>query len=281
MKIVKKIKDLRSHISGMEGNTGFVPTMGYLHDGHSDLIRTSIRDNDNTIVSIFVNPEQFCEGEDLDRYPMDMERDIDILNTLGVNVLFLPDKMEIYPSGYKTFVTVREMDEVLCGRSRPGHFTGVATIVLKLINIIEPHYVYFGKKDAQQLIILKQMISDLNISSEVKSVDIRRDLDGLALSSRNSYLSEKGRKSALVISESLKYAEYLINEKRITDAGIIKKNIADLILKIGDVEIDYIEIVSLRNLEDLDKINLNSTLIAIAAYIEGVRLIDNIIFGEI
>ncbi len=265
----------------MEGKTGFVPTMGYLHEGHSELIRNCIRDNDNTVVSIYINPEQFGEGEDLDKYPRNIERDIDILCSLGVNILFIPDNNEIYPSEYKTFVNVRELDEVLCGKSRPGHFTGVATIVLKLLNIIGPQSVYFGKKDAQQLVILKKMITDLNIKTEVKSVDIKRDQDGLALSSRNSYLSETGRNNALILSRSLNHAEFLINEKKVTDVELIKKEMFEMISEIGEVKTDYIEIVSLNNLNSIDKIDPGSTLIAIAAYVEGVRLIDNLILGEI
>lgn len=281
MKIVRKIKELRSLISGFEGNTGFIPTMGYLHEGHSELIRTSIRENDNTIVSIYVNPVQFGEGEDLDKYPRDTERDIDILNSLGVNILFIPDNEEIYPYGYKTFVNVREMDEELCGQSRPGHFTGVATIVLKLLNIIDPECIYLGKKDAQQLIILKKMISDLNLNINVRGIDIRRDNEGLALSSRNSYLSDKGRKSALALSESLKYAGYLINENSVTDVELIKKKMAEILLKNKNIAIDYIEIVSLNDLKKIKKIDLKNSLIAVAGYVEGVRLIDNLIFGEI
>ena len=153
MKIVNKIIDLKKVISEKKGNRGFVPTMGYLHEGHSELIRKSISENDITIVSIYVNPVQFGEGEDLEKYPRDIESDIDILRSLGVNILFLPDNEEIYPKGYKTFISVNEMDKVLCGSSRPGHFTGVTTIVLKLINIVGPDCIYFGKKDAQQLII--------------------------------------------------------------------------------------------------------------------------------
>jgi len=153
MKIVNKIIDLKKVISEKKGNRGFVPTMGYLHEGHSELIRKSISENDITIVSIYVNPVQFGEGEDLEKYPSDIESDIAILRSLGVNILFLPDNEEIYPKGYKTFISVNEMDKVLCGSSRPGHFTGVTTIVLKLINIVGPDCIYFGKKDAQQLII--------------------------------------------------------------------------------------------------------------------------------
>ncbi len=281
MRILNKIKDLKRVLSTGTGNIGFVPTMGYLHEGHSELIRKSISENDITIVSIYVNPVQFGEGEDLEKYPRDIERDIDILRSLGVNVLFLPDNKEIYPKGYKTFVSVNEMDKVLCGSSRPGHFTGVATIVLKLINIVDPDCIYFGKKDAQQLIILKRMVKDLNLDVNIKSVDTKRERDGLALSSRNSYLSDEGRKSALAISGALRYARSLILDNKVTDAELIKKEIRSMILKDKKIEIDYVDILSLNELKKTDKIDLKNSLIALAVYVEGVRLIDNLIFGEL
>lgn len=282
MKIIKKISDLRKEISGFNiGETGFIPTMGYLHEGHEELIKKSINENQITIVSIFVNPVQFGEGEDFKKYPRDQNRDVTILTSLGVDLLFLPDKSEIYPEGFRTYVNVDEMDKVLCGKSRPGHFKGVTTIVLKLINIISPDLIYLGQKDAQQLIILKKMIEDLNIKTEVRSVAVIREKSGLALSSRNSYLTDSGRKSALILSESLILAKNEIIEENITDAGSIQKKITDHILSERSVKIDYVEIVSLIDLKRVKEIDLRKTLVACAVYVEGIRLIDNFILGEL
>lgn len=282
MKTIKQISNLRIEISGFNtGKTGFVPTMGYLHEGHEELIKKSISENQFTIVSIFVNPAQFGEGEDFKEYPRDFERDVHILNSLGVDLLFLPDRSEIYPEGFKTYVNVEELDKVLCGRSRPDHFKGVTTIVLKLMNIISPDHIYLGRKDAQQLILLKRMIEDLNIKTEIRGVNIVREKNGLALSSRNSNLTPTGKKSALVLSESLVIAKNEILEKNIRDAKSIKKKITDHILSEGNVEIDYVEIVSLSDLKRIGDIDLENTLVACAVRVEGIRLIDNFILGEL
>lgn len=281
MKIIKRVAELRSALSDPDGDVGFVPTMGYLHEGHIDLIKKSVLQNPRTVVSIFINPKQFGEGEDFEKYPRDAERDREILESHGTDILFMPESDEIYPPGYSTYVSVAGMDQVLCGRSRPGHFTGVATIVLKLVNMVEPRFLYLGKKDAQQLVILKKMLRDLNVNTEIRAVETRRARDGLALSSRNSYLSDRGRNSALAISGALKMARSLITKRKILDPEIIREKMLEVLGEARDVEPDYVELVSLQTLKKIERIDVNGTLIAIAAYVEGVRLIDNTIFGEI
>ncbi len=282
MEVINKIIELKKIISELSGRSiGFVPTMGFLHKGHESLIRESLNDNDVTIVSIFVNPTQFGENEDFDDYPRDFKKDYKILNGLGVQILFNPDNREIYPPGFCSSVKVEKLDEKLCGKSRPGHFTGVTTIVLKLLNIVSPDTIYLGKKDAQQLIIVKKMVDDLNINVNVKGVDIVRGEDGLALSSRNSYLSEKGRKAALVLSKAFRMAKNEICKNNILNTFFLKKMMVEFIRKEKSVKIDYIEIVSLDKLEDLKEVDKSNTLVAGAIFVENVRLIDNFILGEL
>jgi pantoate--beta-alanine ligase len=262
-------------IKRMKRRIGLVPTMGALHDGHFSLIRRARRENDIVVVSIFVNPAQFGPKEDLRRYPRNIKKDIDSCRKLGVDVVFLPETADMYPEGYSTFVNVSGLSDVLCGASRPGHFRGVATVIVKLLNIIRPDTLYMGQKDAQQAIIVSRLVEDLNFPVKVRVVPTVRQEDGLALSSRNAYLSEKDRRAALALSKSLKLAETLIRGGQ-RNAARIKGAMSRLIEKDKRAKIDYIEIVDAHRLKPVKKIN-SGDLIALAVKIGKTRLIDNMV----
>lgn len=279
MEVFSKIDDLTTKLKEerrMGKSIGFVPTMGYLHEGHLSLVRQSVKDNDLTVVSIFVNPIQFGPGEDFNRYPRDVERDKRLLEKEGVNYLFFPSDDEMYPPGFKTFVEVAELGKKLCGKSRPGHFRGVTTVVLKLFNIVQPDRAYFGQKDAQQAIIIKKMSKDLNLSVDIVVMPIVREEDGLAMSSRNVYLNEEGRKNSTVLYKSLKEAEKMIKMGE-RDAEKIINRMREVIMSSPEALIDYIEIVDTEELNPVNPI-VGRVLIALAVYIGKARLIDNMIF---
>ncbi|HEW91689.1 MAG TPA: pantoate--beta-alanine ligase [Thermotogaceae bacterium] len=272
---IKEMKNVSNDLIKMGKSIGFVPTMGYLHEGHLSLVRKARKENDVVVVSIFVNPTQFGPNEDFNRYPRDLERDLKLLEDEGVEFVFNPIVEEMYPSGYATYVIVERLTEVLCGRSRPGHFKGVATIVTKLFNIVKPTRAYFGQKDAQQFRVLKRMVEDLNMDVEMIEVPIVRENDGLAMSSRNVYLSPEERKQALSLYESLNLAKQAIkNGERDVEKikEIMKKNFA----RYDKVIVDYIEIVDEKELTPLSKVD-GKILIAVAAFVGKARLIDNII----
>jgi pantoate--beta-alanine ligase len=279
MKVLTKIKEMRefSREAKKNGKTiGFVPTMGYLHEGHLSLVRAAKEECDLVVMSIYVNPMQFGPGEDLDKYPRDLERDKSLAEKEGVDVIFRPLSGEIYPGGYTTDVVVTgPLTETMCGVSRPGHFKGVTTIVAKLFNIVEPDKAYFGQKDAQQAVVVKRMVQDLNIPVEVRVMPIVRESDGLAMSSRNSYLSAGNRQQALGLFRSIKKAKEMITEGEVS-ADSIKQGMRSVLEEGEDVRVDYVEIVDADTLAPLDKIQDN-TLIAIAAYVGNTRLIDNTI----
>jgi len=278
MEIFSKIDDLKKKLKEERKKgkrIGFVPTMGYLHEGHLSLVRQSVKDNDLTVLSIFVNPIQFGPGEDFERYPRDIERDKRLLEKEGVNYLFFPTNEEIYPSGFKTFVEVAELGKKLCGKSRPGHFRGVTTVVLKLFNIVQPDKAYFGQKDAQQAIIIKKMVKDLNLDVEIVVMPIVREEDGLAMSSRNVYLNEEERKNATVLYKSLKEAERMIKEGE-RDAEKVINRMREIVMSYPKALIDYIEIVDTEELNPVNPIK-GKVLIALAVYIGKARLIDNTI----
>ncbi|HSW48268.1 MAG TPA: pantoate--beta-alanine ligase [Candidatus Saccharimonadales bacterium] len=254
---------------------GFVPTMGALHAGHISLVKESKKRNDITIASIFVNPAQFAPHEDLAKYPRPIERDQEMLIAAGVDYLFHPEPVEIYPDGYKTYVTVRELSDVLEGKTRPGHFTGVATVVTKLFNIVMPTNTYFGQKDLQQFLVVKKLIKDLNQPVNLVMMPIIRESDGLALSSRNVYLSPKERKDALALSQSLKLAEKLIKEGG-KDAEVIRGEMKKHIEGHGSLKIDYIAICDPEGMSTI-KIIKDNVAILVAAYDGKTRLIDNVI----
>ncbi|MBE0665274.1 MAG: pantoate--beta-alanine ligase, partial [Candidatus Aminicenantes bacterium] len=212
MKICRSIQSLHAELPAQAGKTtGLVPTMGFLHQGHLSLVRRCREENDLTVVSIFVNPTQFGPAEDLQQYPRDPEKDIALLEKENTDILFMPENDEMYPQPYRTYINVAGLDKMLCGQTRPGHFRGVATVVLKLINLACPARAYFGQKDAQQAIVIRQMVHDLNLPVQIRVLAIVRDSDGLALSSRNVYLSPAERQAALLLPKSLQKAAVLIS----------------------------------------------------------------------
>lgn len=278
MKIITDISKMKAEIKSLKYKgkiIGLVPTMGYLHEGHLSLVRESIKKTDCTVVSIFVNPAQFGPREDFKEYPRDLNRDYKILEKEGVDYIFYPRDSEMYPMGYKTYIEVHGLQDRLCGFSRHGHFKGVCTVVLKLFNIINPDISFFGQKDAQQAIILKRMVRDINLDVKINVLPILRDKNGLALSSRNSYLTQEQRNAALSLSRSLKLARQMIESgERKTEKIIQKMKVT--IESEPFTRIDYVEIVDLEELNPIDRID-KEVLIAIAVFVGKIRLIDNII----
>ena len=279
MEVISKVAELQERIKDwkLKGLTvGFVPTMGYLHEGHLSLVREAKKRNDRAAVSIFVNPKQFGPAEDYNVYPRDFNRDAALLEKEGVDLIFYPAVEEMYPAGYKTYVEVEDLENRLCGRSRPGHFRGVCTVVLKLFNLIQPDEAYFGWKDAQQVIILKKMVEDLNLPVKIRSMPLIREKDGLALSSRNIYLNPQERQASVVLYRSLELAEEIIkNGER--QAARIRQQMVNLISAEPLARIDYVEIVDPQTLEPLVTID-GDALVAVAVYFGRTRLIDNLRF---
>lgn len=283
MTLVKTIKDVKSQVKEWKNqglSIGFVPTMGFLHEGHGSLIEKAKSENDKVIVSIFVNPTQFGPNEDLDKYPRNLEGDKTLVTSKGGDLIFAPEVNEMYPEEIYTFVNTSVLDNNLCGLKRPGHFRGVCTVVSKLFNIVNPHKAYFGKKDYQQLAIIKKMVKDLNFDVEIIGCDIIRSEKGLALSSRNSYLSDLEKEESLILSKTLKLIADKIatgekNSKALIDFSI------ESIHSVPSTKVDYIKIVNNETMEDLETINRDA-LIALAVFInDKVRLIDNLeIIGE-
>lgn len=270
--IKKILDDLRVNFK----TVGFVPTMGYLHEGHLSLLKQASIQNDVVVVSIFVNPLQFGQNEDFDKYPRDEKRDLEILTASNVDIVFLPYIDEMYGSNFLTKVSVNRLSNLLCGKSRPGHFDGVCTVLAKLFNIIEPNNAYFGLKDYQQYIVVKKMATDLNFKTKIIGLPIVRDADGLAISSRNAYLSLKERESALCLNRSFNLVESLL-KNGIRDPYLIKDKVMEYIMNFNKTKIDYIEIVDTETLESL--IELKDTfLLALAIFVGKTRLIDNKIF---
>ena len=279
MKILKKINEVRDEIKKVKKENkiiGFVPTMGYLHEGHISLIKKAKEECDYVVVSIFVNPTQFCPGEDFDRYPRDIERDIKILENEKVDLLFNPNIEEMYKKEHKTWVIVDEISDIYEGKFRPGHFKGVCTVVIKLFNIVQPDKAYFGWKDFQQLIIIKKMVDDLNIPVEIIGCPTIREKDGLAASSRNVYLNEEERKKALCLYKALKKIEEMIKNEKIYECEILIKEGRKIIEEEEGVEIQYLDIVSMDNMKKLEKIEGKAVIIG-AIKIGNIRLIDNLI----
>ena len=254
---------------------GFVPTMGYFHEGHLSLMRRAREENDIVIVSIFVNPLQFGPGEDFERYPRDEERDLRLAGDVGVDYVFMPGVEDFYPEDFSTYVEVEGITEGLCGRHRPGHFRGVTTVVAKLLNVVQPARAYFGKKDYQQLRVIERMVRDLNMPVEIVPCPTVREPDGLAMSSRNEYLGPQERESALSLHRSLKLAEQMLKSGERNPEALIRA-MRDLIESQPHVrKIDYIEVVDPETLEPLEEIK-GRALIALAVWVGRARLIDNL-----
>lgn len=279
MRLVKTIAEVKDIVKEWKKNgesIGFVPTMGYLHEGHGSLIKKARENNDKVVVSIFVNPMQFGENEDLDSYPRDIEKDSAYVESLGGDLIFNPEPSEMYNDGFCSYVDMSVLTEELCGLSRPVHFRGVCTVVNKLFNIVQPDRAYFGQKDAQQLAIIKRMVKDLNMNLEIIGCPIVREEDGLAKSSRNTYLNPEERKAALVLNQSLKKGKELL-ESGCRDAKEIRKVITEIIEKEPLAKIDYVKVVDGLTMQQVEKIE-KEVLVAIAVYIGKTRLIDNVIF---
>ena len=278
MKICKTIDEMRhaSHASRVDGKRlGLVPTMGALHDGHLSLVRTARQRCDAVVVSIFVNPTQFGPTEDLSKYPRSFERDCQLLEAEGVNIVFAPSDKEMYPPGSTTFVTVEGLSEKLCGKSRPGHFRGVTTVVAKLFNIVEPDIAVFGQKDSAQAVIIRRMVRDLDFDVEIVICPIVREKDGLAMSSRNAYLNPQQRKQALVLYRALTRVQFL-SDKGEKDAGKLVAAALEVMREEPDVRLDYFEVVDQEMLEPVTDIS-HGALVAVAAFLGSTRLIDNIV----
>jgi len=278
MEIIETISRMKSicQEEARAGKTiGFVPTMGYWHEGHLNLIRAARRKCQVVLVSVFVNPLQFAPQEDYQQYPRDLSRDARLARAEGVDYLFYPSMEEMYPQGFQTAVEVRELSDKLCGKSRPGHFKGVATVVLKLFNIVKPDAAFFGQKDAQQALIIKHMIDDLNLDVELVIMPIVREEDGLAMSSRNLYLNPKERRAATILYKSLLKAKELIlgGERK---ASTIISQMTQMIEEEPLARVDYIALTDADNLQEADVIR-GKILIALAVFIGKSRLIDNLI----
>ena len=277
MRMVERIEEVRGARGLMTGSVGFIPTMGYLHEGHLALVRRARLDNDHVVVSIFVNPSQFGPSEDFEKYPRDVARDLDLLQKEETDLVFAPRAVEIYPEDFSTWVEVEKITERLEGACRPRHFRGVATVVAKLFNIIKPHKAYFGQKDAQQLAVIKKMVAELNMNLEIVSVATVREPDGLAKSSRNSYLGPDERRSALVLWKALNRARGLYNSGELS-AERLRQAMIELISEEPAAHIDYVSVADPVSLEELDKVD-GPTLVSLAVKIGQTRLIDNIIIG--
>ncbi|MCI5597163.1 MAG: pantoate--beta-alanine ligase [Lachnospiraceae bacterium] len=279
MKIVTTIQEAKEQIKEWKDqglSVGLVPSMGYLHEGHASLMKAAVSQMDKVAVSVFVNPTQFGPNEDYDSYPRDLDHDIAICEEQGVDLIFHPSVEEMYGKNYNTYVTMETLGDELCGKSRPIHFRGVCTVVTKLFNILTPDKAFFGQKDAQQLAIIKRMVKDLNMNLEVVGCPIIREEDGLAKSSRNTYLSPEERQAALILSKTIFMGQKMVEEgerdvKTLLDA--MKSNIETEPL----ARIDYVEVVDGETMQKVDRIE-ESVLVAMAVYIGNTRLIDNFMY---
>ena len=273
MKIIESVAELKRARHQMKGTVGFVPTMGYLHDGHVELVRRAKKDNPNAIVSIFVNPTQFGPKEDFASYPRDIPRDTAMLESAGTDIVFMPSAAEMYPPRFSTWVDVEKVTERLEGAVRPGHFRGVATVCNKLFNMVEPTRAYFGQKDAQQCVVIKKMVADLNMNLEIVIVPTVRESDGLAMSSRNVYLKPDERRAAVVLSKSLDLARKMWSDGE-KDADRIRQAMTALIKKEPLANIDYVSIADAETLEELKEIK-PPALVSLVVKIGKPRLLDN------
>ncbi len=275
MKVIKTVADFWAAQRGYPRPLGLVPTMGYLHEGHLSLVRRCWEDNSTAVASIFVNPTQFGPSEDLSTYPRDMEGDLAKLEAEGVDLIFAPDASEMYPDGFDTTIDVGSIAQRLEGEHRPGHFQGVATVVCKLLTIVRPDNVYFGQKDAQQCLVIKRLNADLDLGAEVVVMPTVRDPNGLALSSRNAYLSDEDREAALSLHRALKLAESRY-EDGVRDATMMRREMLALLESEPSASIEYVSVADAETLVELNSIE-RPALVSMAVRIGKVRLIDNIV----
>jgi pantoate--beta-alanine ligase len=278
LEVLTTIAGVRKARRALTGSVGFVPTMGYLHDGHLSLVRAARAEDGHVFVSIFVNPTQFGPSEDFQAYPRDTERDIALLHDAGVDYVFTPEASEIYPEGFDAAVELGSITNILEGASRPGHFRGVATVVLKLFNIVQPDHAYFGRKDAQQLVVIRKLVRDFNLPVEIVPMATVREADGLAMSSRNAYLTPAERKAAPVLSEALTLAREMWT-RGTRDATAFRSRIRELIESEELARIDYVSVADPESLVELERIK-GPALVSLAVRFGRTRLIDNVTLGE-
>ena len=278
MRIIESIAEMQQAAEGWRCDgkrIGLVPTMGYLHEGHLELMRSLRPQCDVLVISIFVNPAQFAPNEDFERYPRDLERDIRLASAVGVDIGFMPQVAEVYPEGYQTYVTVTEVAAPLCGRSRPIFFRGVATVVAKLFHMVKPHVAVFGEKDFQQLVTVRRMVQDLNMEIEIIGHPTVREADGLAMSSRNAYLTPEQRQKAVRLNQSLRRAQALVQGGEQAGEAILNK-VREVLDEDNDVRIDYAELCDPATLQPVTRVE-GPTLLALAVHVGVARLIDNAI----
>lgn len=278
MRIIESIAEMQQAAEGWRCDgkrIGLVPTMGYLHEGHLELMRSLRPQCDVLVISIFVNPAQFAPNEDFERYPRDLERDIRLASAVGVDIGFMPQVAEVYPEGYQTYVTVTEVAAPLCGRSRPIFFRGVATVVAKLFHMVKPHVAVFGEKDFQQLVTVRRMVQDLDMEVEIIGHPTVREADGLAMSSRNAYLTPEQRPKAVRLNQSLKRAQALVQGGEQAGEVILNK-VREVLDEDNDVRIDYAELCDPATLQPVTRVE-GPTLLALAVHVGVARLIDNAI----
>ena len=276
---IEEIQEIALRLEKEGKKIGFVPTMGYLHDGHLSLIDLIRERSDILILSIFVNPTQFAAGEDLEKYPRDMERDLALCRERKVDYIFAPQTDDIYPEGASTYVSEEGVSQGLCGEARPTHFKGVTTICAKLFNLVRPAYVTLGQKDAQQVVVLKRMIRDLHFPIEVVIGPTLREPDGLAMSSRNSYLNDRQRQDALLIHQALLAGKRLVDEKGIRNVDRVKAELMTVLRSGSFVRINYAEVVDRENMKPEKEIELGRSMLVIAVWVDNIRLIDNMSLG--
>jgi pantoate--beta-alanine ligase len=278
MEIVHTLEELRKARKKMNGSVGLVPTMGFLHNGHISLVKKAVEECSNVVVSIFVNPTQFSPNEDFAAYPRNLNQDIALLEDAGASLVWTPSEEDMYPAGYQTYITVEEVTRVLEGAMRPTHFRGVTTVVAKLFNAIQPDKAYFGQKDAQQVVVLSRMVKDLNFNLELVVCPIVREADGLALSSRNTYLDETQRQAALVLSRSLRKARFVFKSGE-RNVRAIRSEMEKVFAREPAAEVQYISVADSQTLLEIENID-SEALVSMAVYIGKTRLIDNTILGK-
>ncbi len=275
MRVIETVSEMRQARAALGGGVGLVPTMGALHDGHLSLVRQARADNDQLVASVFVNPTQFGPSEDLDSYPRDLDRDLRLLETEGVDIVFAPTADEMYPPGFDEWVEVcGPLTSRLEGASRPHFFRGVTTVVARLFRIVEPQRAYFGEKDAQQLRVVRQMVREQGLPVEIVAMPTVREPDGLAMSSRNAYLSPDQRQTALVVPGALELARMMVRRWDIRDADILRESLEDYIRQKPDARIDYVSVADPETLEELSELN-GPALVLLAVRVGSTRLIDN------
>ena len=281
MQVIRSVKEMKTRSMDLrrDGKTiGFVPTMGFLHEGHLSLVDLIRKDCDILLLSIYVNPTQFGVGEDFDKYPRDTERDLELCRIRGVDLVFIPESSEIYAGNASTYVVEEEVGMGMCGNARPNHFRGVATVCAKLFNLCQPNYVVLGQKDAQQVVVLKRMIRDLHFPIDVVVGPILREADGLAMSSRNKYLQSKQREEALLIYQSIQAAQKVVEEKGSSNVDRVKAEVLNILKQGRLLRVNYVDVVVRETMRPEKEIVQGRSLLAVAVWVDQVRLIDNFCF---